>query len=526
MAPRLTFDHCLLLRAGVIAEGGRCLSILRMMDAIKPSRLRMKLLGLMPTSKSVACNKFAGEMGVQICDSIGELLAMPSLDLVLEMSGRPDLLAEVAAAKPASVGMLDRQSSMMFFDIAHQYEWVAERESEISLASSFASAMLEASPDAVLVIDRRYRIINCNNSPMVTHGEPRESMLGRHCFEVIHGSLNPCSGSQRLCPVNEALRTKRPARAAQEVVNEKGEVRVRQATIYPLFNRLGEIVQFVEVIRDITQDLTVRIEQRAQAIKDDLARIVQEDRLASLGRLVASVCHEINNPISSIVTFNKLILSYIRENKLPPEGLAAFDRYLDLSVREALRCGDIVKNLLTFARQKSIEPGYIDMVDMINTIFVLADHQFEMAGVTHKVKMPTFPFTAWGDHTLIQQCLMNLIFNAMESMPGGGQITISGGPDEDSGKIWLAVSDTGNGIAPEDLPQIFEPFFSTKKAGKGVGLGLSMVYGIVRKHCGTIEVRSEPGQGTEFKLTLPAVPVSLDDERGAYGTCDEHPGGG
>ena len=89
-----------------------------------------------------------------------------------------------------------------------------------------------------------------------------------------------------------------------------------------------------------------------------------------------------------------------------------------------------------------------------------------------------------------------------------------------------AIADTGHGIAPEDLSQIFEPFFSTKGDGKGVGLGLSMVYGIIRRHCGTIEVRSNPGQGTEFRLTLPAVPIALDDKRGAYDTCDADPGGG
>jgi two-component system NtrC family sensor kinase len=103
---------------------------------------------------------------------------------------------------------------------------------------------------------------------------------------------------------------------------------------------------------------------------------------------------------------------------------------------------------------------------------------------------------------------MNLIFNAMESMPQGGDISITGGRILEGQKVWLSISDTGAGINAEDLPRIFEPFYSTKGDGKGVGLGLSMVYGIIREHNGTIEVHSEPGQGTTFKLVLPVEPVT------------------
>ncbi|MBT8342892.1 MAG: GHKL domain-containing protein, partial [Desulfatitalea sp.] len=113
------------------------------------------------------------------------------------------------------------------------------------------------------------------------------------------------------------------------------------------------------------------------------------------------------------------------------------------------------------------------------------------------------PFTAQGDYALVQQCLMNLIFNALEAMPQGGRITIRGGDDDTGDFVWLTISDTGPGIDDEDMPRIFEPFFSTKSAGKGTGLGLSMVYGIVREHNGTIEVESKSGQGTTFKLMLP-----------------------
>ncbi|MDA8139873.1 MAG: ATP-binding protein [Desulfobacteraceae bacterium] len=497
------FDHCLLLRVGVVAKGSRCLSIMRLIDSIKPTRLRLKLVALVSTTKSATCLKFAGEQGIPIYDSYEDLVSMENLDLILEMSGDAKIMADLVMRKPDSVGLLDSHASMLILDIARQYEMVAEKESEISLASSFASAMLEASPDGVMVTDRNMRIIKCNNSPLILRGQAREEVLGRNCYEMLHARQSRCDADKLTCPVQETLKTRRPARAVHEITTEDGQIRTCHVTSYPLFNQLGDIVQLVEVVRDITKDLSERIEQRTQAIKNDLTRVVQEDRLASLGRLVASVCHEINNPIASIVTFNKLILSYLQENILPPEGIEAFVQYLELSVKEAMRCGDIVKRLLSFARQKNIEATTVDLIEIVNTIMLLTAHQLNMAQVSSEIRLPSPPFTAMGDYALIQQCLMNLIFNAMEAMPKGGRIIIDGGSNIKEKKVWLSITDTGRGIDSEDLPHIFEPFFTTKKGGKGTGLGLSMVYGIVREHNGTIEVESIPGSGTTFKVVLP-----------------------
>jgi two-component system, NtrC family, sensor kinase len=503
LKPVNSFEHCLLLRVGVVAKGSRCLSIVRLLEGVKPTRLRLKLVALAPTTKSIACLKFAGEAGIRICDDYLELLSVEPLDLIMEMTGDSAILIDLVRHKPPSMGVLDLQTSMLLFDIAQQYEMVAKKESEISLATSFASAMLEASPDSVMVIDEDFRIIKCNSFPLVKGQKGGPAMVGRYCFEVLHGNLSPCTGSDRVCPVQETLKTRRPARSVHEINVDSGETRTCHVTSYPLFNQLGEIVQVVEVVRDISEELRTRIERRAKAIQEDLSRVVQEDRLASLGRLVASVCHEINNPISSIVTFNKLVLAHIRDNSLPPNGLADFDRYLDLSVKEAMRCGGIVRNLLSFARQKSIEPNEIDLIEMVHTILLLTSHQLTMAQVETELHLPDPPLTAWGDYALIQQCIMNLIFNAMESMAGGGRMTIAGGSDSENHTVWLTIADTGHGISPEELTRIFDPFYSTKLDAKGVGLGLSMVYGIIREHTGTIEVQSDPGKGTQFKIALP-----------------------
>ncbi|BBO72333.1 hypothetical protein DSCA_62630 [Desulfosarcina alkanivorans] len=503
-------EHCLLLNIGVVARGSRCLSIMRDLRAVRPSHLRLKLVAMATISPSAACNKYAGETQIELFEKPADLFSIEYLNLILELTGDPAILAELIARKPPSIGVLDRQTAMLFFDIATLYGRMAERETEVNLATSFASALLEASPDGVLVIDRDHRILNCNNSPLVGGGAGRESILGRFCYEIMHHGKGPCRGPERICPARETLKTGRPSRAVHEVTVAGEGTLICQVTTYPIFNHLGNITQFVVTVRDMTKDLSERIEKRAQAIKDNLTRFVQDDRLASLGRLVASVCHEINNPITSIVTFNKLILSYARDNDFGHDRMGDVERYLSLSVREAMRCGDIVKNLLTFARQKNVQADRIDMVKMINTIMLLIDHQLEISGIVCERDLPAADYTAWGDSAQIQQCLMNLLFNAIDAMPRGGRLTVTGGIDEKEEMIWLTIADTGHGIDTDELPRIFEPFYSTKTEGKGVGLGLSMVYGIIREHNGTVEVDSEPGRGSIFRIKLPRV---LPDEK-------------
>lgn len=503
--------HCLVLNVGLVARGSRCLSIMRALRSIKPVHFQFKISGIAAVTKSIACYKYAGEMDIELFDDYIEMLSMDHLDFILELTGDKQILSDLVKHKPPTVGILDRQASMLLLDIATLHERVADKATEINLATSFASALLEASPDGVMVIDRDFRIINCNDSPLITVGKGRKFVLGKSCFEVIYDSQKHCDCIGRICPAKETLKTRKPSRVLHENLSINGEPQVSQVTAYPIFNQLNEIVQLVITVRDITKALSDRIEQRTQVIKDDLARFAQEDRLSSLGRLVASVCHEINNPITSIVTFNKLILSYLQKNTMPPEGSAGFERYLDLSIREALRCGSIVNNLLTFARQKSIESKDIDLIEVVKTIMMLTKHQFDSGQVEVEVNLPKAPFKVCGDSAQIQQCLMNLIFNAIESMPEGGKLAISGGLDDGEDVVWLTVADNGQGIKPEDLPHIFEPFYSTKADGKGVGLGLSMTYGIIREHNGVIEVDSKPGKGTVFKIKLPR---SSPDSRG------------
>ncbi len=496
-------EHSILLHVGIVAKGSKCLSILRSLRDIKPMHFRMNLVALAAVTPSAVCNKYASEMGVEVLDNPLDLLKWDNLDFILELTGDSKILMDLSAQKSSTTGILDRQASTFFFELALLYGRPDQQESENGQASSFASALLEASPDGVMVIDTELKIVKSNDAEIITGGKGGETLKGKYCHDIIQCTEEKCRQQNQSCPALQTFQTGKPSRKVIEIVDERGTVRISQVTAYPIFNKLNEIYQLVVTVRDITSDLSERIEAHTQAIKTDLARLVQEDRLSSLGRLVASVCHEINNPIASIVTFNKLILSHLKSNTMPVNGLAAFERYLDLSVKEALRCGSIVNNLLTFAREKSVKAMEIDLIELVHTITILTDHQMTLSGVEYRVHLPEAPFIAWGDKAQIQQCLMNLIFNAIEAMPDGGQLSIEGGREEDKNFVWITVTDSGPGIESKDLSMIFEPFYSTKSDGKGVGLGLSMVYGIIQEHHGSVDVSSNPGDGTTFKLRLP-----------------------
>lgn len=495
-------EYCLILNVAVVAPGETCLAVMKKLGAVKPSRLRVRLVAVAPTTQPATCDKFAEKLGIKVFPTYTDLLSLAYLDLILDMSGSNDILSDISDRKLATIGVLDGNSSEQLLNIAHLYDEIGRDGTEITEVTSFAATLLEASPDGVLVIDRDYRIINSNDSDLVTGGMGRKAILGKFCHQVMNQSVTPCSDKDACCSVLETTKTGKPARKVREWKLPDGGSRVCQVTSYPIFNRYNEMVQFVITVRDITQELREKVVEETEAIRKDLGRVIKEDRLSSLGRLVASVCHEINNPITSIVTFNKLVLSYLKEMELP-ERFPDLTRYLELSYREALRCGGIVKNLLTFARQNNIEPASIDLSEMITTTLLLTSHQLELAEVVSTVTLPPLPLIAWGDYGQIQQCLLNLIFNAIDAMPKGGHLTITGRDDEHPEFVTIDVADMGLGIDSENLQRIFEPFFTTKTAGKGVGLGLAMVYGIIHEHQGTIDVESAPGKGTTFRLKLP-----------------------
>jgi two-component system NtrC family sensor kinase len=276
-------DHCILLNIGVVASGSKYLSIMQTLNNIRPTRFGLNIVALAALSQTDICNQYAEKMGIKVFCNHLELLKIENLDLILELTGDHDILTELVAHKPPTTAILNRKASTFFFELALTYLGVDYKETEISQANSFASALLEASPDAVMVLDQNYKIIKCNNSPILYFNVGDETVIGKHCYEIMLCTDESRQSCKLACPAKKTIETGKPSRKVHELSGPNGEIKICQATTYPIFNQLNEISQLVVTIRDITSDISERIEAHTKAIKSDLARLIQEDRLSSLG---------------------------------------------------------------------------------------------------------------------------------------------------------------------------------------------------------------------------------------------------
>lgn len=503
------------LRMAIIGGGRRCLTALELLDASLLQRLQAEVVGVADINPAADGITRARQRGIFTTDDCTALFDLDHVDLVIELTDDRQLLDDLAASKPDSVSVIGQAASRLFHDIISIYQELENKRDEVSLSRSYAQAMLEATSEGVMVLDRDFRILRVNQAALASAGLTRQEALGKYCFQVSHQSLSPCDCPDHPCPMKITIETGKSAHAIHEHSQPDGVNHYCDVSTYPLFNRQGEVVQVLELFRDITHDLHQRMEQRTQAIKDDLAMLVKEDKLISLGKLVASVAHEINNPIASILNFAKLMNKSLRAGKQRAKDIAEYQRYLGLCVSEGERCAKIVRNLLSFARQSASTPRRVDVVELLASTALLTSHRMKLSNIDLAMDVPGRGLEVWGDPSQLQQVFTNLVFNAIEAMPAGGRLNIIGSLDQAARVVRLSFSDSGEGIAPENIPHIFEPFFSTKQVGYGVGLGLSMVYGIVRDHNGAISVESRPGAGATFKVELPWSPLAAGPDAGA-----------
>jgi two-component system NtrC family sensor kinase len=264
-------------------------------------------------------------------------------------------------------------------------------------------------------------------------------------------------------------------------------------------------------LREWAHTLERKVEERTQQLKIAEAEAMQSEKLASVGLLAAGIAHELNNPLTGVLTFSSLI----RQN-LPDGSADAED--MDLVIRETKRCADIIRRLLDFAREKAPEKKYTDLNQVIEETARLVQRPADLSGIAINLDLDRDLPPVWLDGHLIKQVVMNMLVNAEHAIDGGGTITVRtrrfptpvspepGAPAVPM--VEIAISDTGCGIPEKNLKRIFDPFFTSKEVGKGTGLGLSVSHGIVKAHGGTIKVESTVGQGSTFRVYLPLEPVA------------------
>jgi signal transduction histidine kinase len=254
------------------------------------------------------------------------------------------------------------------------------------------------------------------------------------------------------------------------------------------------------------------LEKRVKELKADLNKMVQEDRMISLGKLAASCVHEINNPIHGLLTFTDLMQDILAEGDPTPENLEKFKGFLTIMSSELERCGNIITGLLSFSREYPLAYKNIIFNDILEAVTRLTRHKMELQNIRLVTDFRADVAMVKGDANRLQQVLLNLIFNAIEAMPEGGELCITSCLVKKNQKIQIEIRDTGHGIPEKHMDHIFDPFFTTKKKGEGTGLGLSIVYGVVNNHGGKIRAESQENEGTVFILNFPVL--SVEDHHG------------
>ncbi|MBE0671217.1 MAG: GAF domain-containing protein, partial [Anaerolineales bacterium] len=266
------------------------------------------------------------------------------------------------------------------------------------------------------------------------------------------------------------------------------------AAVVSSANQYQKLQETVRQLRSAEIELNARMEAQQSAEN----RLLQAAKLAAVGEMAAGIAHELNNPLTTVTGFSEIVLDELSTD-------SPHRTELEMVLQEARRASGVVRRLLDFSRQGERVRARADINEVVNDVIALTRHLILTNDVLLTLALDeTLPWISI-DTNQIKQVLLNLIHNALQAMKGGGELTVSTYPARREGRDWIVMSvkDSGMGISPEDQSRIFEPFFTTKGDRGGTGLGLSVTYGIVTDHGGTIEISSVPGHGSTFDVWLP-----------------------
>ena len=267
-------------------------------------------------------------------------------------------------------------------------------------------------------------------------------------------------------------------------------------------NMLDHIDEATEELQNWSQQLEYKVQKKSEALSEAQNELIHVERIASLGKLSSSVAHEINNPLSGILVYSKLVMKQLNSSEFYHPKKESILKNLKLIETETKRCGDIVKGLLDFSRkdQEDFEP--VGLHSILKDTYRLMRHTIKMEGIAFHLELEAERDQILCSPNHIKQACVAMLVNSSEAVSENGEITIRTRNPED-GWVTLEISDNGVGIAEQELAHIFEPFYSTKRETSGIGLGLAIVHGIVENHKGRIHVDSKPGKGTTISITFP-----------------------
>jgi len=377
---------------------------------------------------------------------------------------------------------------------------IAERmkvEEALRNSRAFVRNIFESVGEGLIVVDRDYRIISANRAFLTHTGQKIEKTVGRHCYSVSHGNEAPCYLSGENCPTKSTFETGEPHEALHIHKLHDGSSAYVEIRSYPMKDDKGVTVSVIETINDITSRR--RLEEQLR----------NAQKLEAVGQLAGGIAHDFNNILTAILGYGNLLQMTISEGD-------PLRSKVDHIVAAADKAASLTQSLLTYSRKQLINPRPVNLNEIIARIERLLSRLIG-EDIELKTLLTADNAVINADAGQIEQILMNLVTNARDAMPEGGSLLIQTEAREltpdfiaahsfglPGRYITLSVTDSGTGIEDRIRTKIFDPFFTTKEVGKGTGLGLAMVYGIVKQHDGYIDISSSSTKGTTFTIFLPA----------------------
>ncbi|MBI5557351.1 MAG: response regulator [Deltaproteobacteria bacterium] len=376
-------------------------------------------------------------------------------------------------------------------NLKESIEQVKSSEKEVRLAKEEWERTFDAIGDIVTIQDEDMRIIRVNHAGCQAFGAGPEALVGKHCYEMFRGEAAVCEG----CPVSESIADFKPYSAE---IEHPALGKIFWVSAAPVFDEGGELKRIIHFAKDITE------------VKKLEAQFLQAQKMEAIGRLSSGVAHDFNNILTCILGYSELLL-------LKEPGYPSWKEEVEVIKHAGEKAAALVRQLLTFSRRQQLDIRIVNVNDIITSLHkmmtrmiredVVLDPRLEES--VHNIK---------ADPGQIEQIIMNLVVNARDAMPAGGRISIGTANvmiDKEYARLHvnmkpaayvvITVADTGHGMSREVRERIFEPFFTTKQPGMGTGLGLATVYNIVKQHNGYIDVDSETGKGTTFRIIFPVT---------------------
>jgi PAS domain S-box-containing protein len=597
-------------------QGGR--EVLELVQQGRLGFLGIEVLGVVDADAEAPGLRFAREQGWATFGRLEEGLAVPGLELVIELTGRDDLLARVNHLVPQGVRVMDHVMARVFWDlekVSHnlrdQLDETRRLQARVARDRAELQEILDTIPDMLVVLDRSGRVERVNRRFQEVTGKTRDEVRGQVWADLFAAARSDVPSAAFISPFPTVMQTGNPVTVVySDEAAEAGQERHFQVAANPIFDERDQIIHVVQTSREITEQVRLKRETEESArrfqqiinavhgmvtIKDLTGRylvinpwtekivgipiarmigktaadlfpretadliqsldektlakgarhvseevvtvggkertliserfpltdykgelvgiccvsqdqtrrrqlqreLIQTERLAAIGKLAAGVAHEINNPLSGILTFAQDLLL-----ECSPADPARED--YELIVNETLRCRRIVRDLLEYSRQKSPRRRRMGIGELVSRVLPLVERQASFHNIQFEVIIEEGLPEVEADPQQMQQVLLNLVINARDAMRASGTIRISGTVAEAGRSVALSVADSGCGIPAKQVERIFEPFYSTK-GEQGHGLGLMAVRNVVDRHGGRIEVASEAGRGSTFRVLLPAA---------------------